>query len=371
MPAARLTVYGATGYTGRLCAAEAVAAGLPLRLAGRRRDALEALAADLGTGAPVAVADASDPAALEAVAAGGGVLLNTVGPFERLGRPVVEAALSGGCDYVDISGEVSFLAWVYGQDRRAADAGVTLCPGAGVDGLAGDLLAAVAAGRLAPSTPSAPAAVDDARVGYLLRGGAFSAGSLRSALSVAASGGAAWVEGRLVAEPAFARGWTVPFPEPLGPRRARSVPLPECLTLARSVRARTARAYAVVPCAPALGGLAAPLAALAGLGARAGVWRALERVVERLPEGPAPARRARARAAVLAEVRAGQATGRAWLRLRDLYASTARLSVGLAGHLLDGGAPRSGTLTPAETLGAAAAGLLDGAGVDWAPVDDR
>ena len=47
MSAARLLIYGATGYTGELIAREAVRRGLPTVLAGRNEVAVAALAQEL------------------------------------------------------------------------------------------------------------------------------------------------------------------------------------------------------------------------------------------------------------------------------------------------------------------------------------
>ena len=60
-------------------------------LAARGRDALEAMAADLG-GLETAVADVSDPAGVRALIERGDVLLTTVGPFARWGEPAAVAA---------------------------------------------------------------------------------------------------------------------------------------------------------------------------------------------------------------------------------------------------------------------------------------
>jgi short subunit dehydrogenase-like uncharacterized protein len=148
MAGALVTILGATGYTGRLCARRAIDADLRVRLAGRRQDALGALAGELGGDVEVAVVDVGDEQALRALAASTEVLVTTVGPYARLGRPVLEAALAAGCDYLDVSGEVEFLDWAYAQDGRAAGAGVVLCPGFGFDGSPGELLAALAAEEL-------------------------------------------------------------------------------------------------------------------------------------------------------------------------------------------------------------------------------
>ena len=45
------------------------------------------------------------------------VLLTTVGPYTRLGEPVVAACVEAGTDYVDITGEPGFVGGIV-EDRR-------------------------------------------------------------------------------------------------------------------------------------------------------------------------------------------------------------------------------------------------------------
>ena len=89
--APRIIVLGATGYAGSLVVDALVAQGARPVLAGRNRDSLQH-AATRHDGLEVAVADAGDPASLRALVTEGDVLVSTVGPFERYGRPVARAA---------------------------------------------------------------------------------------------------------------------------------------------------------------------------------------------------------------------------------------------------------------------------------------
>jgi short subunit dehydrogenase-like uncharacterized protein len=355
-----LTIYGATGYTGRLCAMEAARRGLPLRIAGRNRTALDALAEELTPRPDIAVADATgDPAGLAALAESSDVLVSTVGPYATLGRPVVDAALAGGCHYLDVSGEVGFLDWAYRQHDRALAAGVALCPGFGFDGVPGELMAAVSARALdAPS-------VTEARVAYLVRGGRVSAGTARSALGVAAGGGAAWVNGHLIEEPAGAARWKVPFPEPLGRRGALSIPLPEVLTVSRSTGAETVRSYLVAPASGPLSQAAGAFGTVTRALARTPVWSLIRSGAGLLPEGPSDEARAKARAAVLAEVASSHGSQSAWARLRDIYGTTAVIAASVAEGLLAHGPPHTGALTPSQALGDDVGGFLDEIGADW------
>ena len=93
--AARIVLFGATGYTGRLAAEAMVERGMRPVLAARGRDALEALAAELG-GLETAVADVSDPASVRALIERATCCVTTVGPFARWGAPAAAAASSVG-----------------------------------------------------------------------------------------------------------------------------------------------------------------------------------------------------------------------------------------------------------------------------------
>src|SRR5690606_41010524 len=86
--------------------------GLRVGLAGRSRDRLEAVRAELGPAAAtwrVVVADAADDAALAELARTTRVVATTVGPYTRHGLPLVRACAEAGTHYADLAGEVRFL----------------------------------------------------------------------------------------------------------------------------------------------------------------------------------------------------------------------------------------------------------------------
>ena len=149
--APRIIVLGATGYAGSLVVDALVAQGARPVLAGRNRDSLQH-AARRHDGLEVAVADAGDPASLRALVTEGDVLVSTVGPFERYGRPVARAAAERGAHYVDSTGEVGFVKDLKADlDATARRTGATLLPALGFDYapgmLAGGLALAEAGGR--------------------------------------------------------------------------------------------------------------------------------------------------------------------------------------------------------------------------------
>ena len=92
-------VWGATGYTGRLVAAHLLktygAGRRPDMGDGRaqRRQARRGEGRDRRAGEPAAVvADATDPASLDAMVRRADVVISTVGPYQLYGAPLV-----GGC----------------------------------------------------------------------------------------------------------------------------------------------------------------------------------------------------------------------------------------------------------------------------------
>jgi short subunit dehydrogenase-like uncharacterized protein len=114
-----IVLLGATGFTGRLTAQYlAVTTGkLRWALAGRNRDKLEAVRASLrghseshGVEPPELLnVDSSDRASVEALAESTRVVISTVGPYLRHGEPLVAACAKAGTDYVDLTGEPSFV----------------------------------------------------------------------------------------------------------------------------------------------------------------------------------------------------------------------------------------------------------------------
>ncbi len=192
--AGRIVLFGATGYTGELAARALVARGARPVLAGRSRERLERLAAQLG-GLESAVADVQRPATVGALVERGDVLLSTVGPFVRWGGPAVRAAISSGAHYLDCTGEPPFIRRVFEQHGHAAEvAGVGLVTAFGYDYVPGNLAGALALREAGEHAVS----VD---VGYFVSGDARPSGGTRaSAAGMLAEPAYAFSGGRLVAE---------------------------------------------------------------------------------------------------------------------------------------------------------------------------
>ncbi|WKL56100.1 saccharopine dehydrogenase NADP-binding domain-containing protein [Asticcacaulis sp. ZE23SCel15] len=125
----KLMIYGATGYTGRMAAAHAKAAGTPVVLAGRNEGAVSALAAELDLEYHIfglEEATAVD-AGLEAIT----VLLNCAGPFMRTAAALMTASIRNGVHYLDTAAELDSYRMAEELDGQAKAAGVMLMPGGG------------------------------------------------------------------------------------------------------------------------------------------------------------------------------------------------------------------------------------------------
>jgi len=140
-------VFGATGYTGRLVAEHLLktygAAGdLSWAIAGRSEAKLKEVRGLIGAPAslPLIVADADDPASLQAMVSRTHVLVTTAGPYQLYGTPVVAACAAAGTDYVDLTGESHWVAAMLGEHDAAAKAsGARIVFSCGFDSIPFDL----------------------------------------------------------------------------------------------------------------------------------------------------------------------------------------------------------------------------------------
>jgi len=103
--AGRIAVYGATGYTGRLVAAELASAGADFVLAGRNRPKLEVLASEVGGSVSVEAVALDDAAALRELIEPSVAVIACAGPFAIHGEPVARTAAEAGTHYLDTTGE--------------------------------------------------------------------------------------------------------------------------------------------------------------------------------------------------------------------------------------------------------------------------
>jgi short subunit dehydrogenase-like uncharacterized protein len=146
-----VVVFGAGGVTGRRVAAylaeRAAELGASWAVAGRDPAKLERVLGEIGVVAPeTIVADVGDPASLATMAARAHVVLDLVGPYTLYGEPVIEACVSGGSHYVDLTGEIPFVRrMIDAFHERAVAAGVKVVQVCGFEALPPDLSVLLAA----------------------------------------------------------------------------------------------------------------------------------------------------------------------------------------------------------------------------------
>ncbi|WP_439568119.1 saccharopine dehydrogenase family protein [Sphingopyxis sp.] len=143
-----IIVYGATGFTGRLVA-EYLAAHYASRkdapkwaMAGRSAAKLAEVRDLIGApvDTPLVVADASDPATLDAMAARTHVILTTVGPYQLYGSELVAACVQAGTAYADLCGEPGWMREMIDAHQDAAKAsGARITFSCGFDSIPFDL----------------------------------------------------------------------------------------------------------------------------------------------------------------------------------------------------------------------------------------
>lgn len=104
----------------------------------------EEVANEFGPHAIALALDVSDGAALAAALREVNIVLNTSGPFYRLGRPVLEAAIAAGSHYLDICDDWEPTLEMLELSGRAEAAGVTAVVGMGSSPGISNLLAALA-----------------------------------------------------------------------------------------------------------------------------------------------------------------------------------------------------------------------------------
>jgi hypothetical protein len=141
-----VAVFGAYGHTGRFVVAELRERGFVPLLAGRDAGKLDALAAS-HPGLDVRSASADDPASVRQALDGAAAVINCAGPFAATAAPLVDAALTAGIPYVDVSAEIEAIVDTFAQfGGRARTAGIAVVPAMAFYGGLGDLLATAAMG---------------------------------------------------------------------------------------------------------------------------------------------------------------------------------------------------------------------------------
>lgn len=191
-------ILGAGGVTGRQAVRwmreRGKALGGRWAIAGRDPSALDALAADWDAGERPEVIrlDVADRGGVSSAVERAECVVNFAGPFARLAPPVIDACVDAGNAYIDVSGEIDFVAGVVERTHAPAQrSGARIIQVAGFEALPFDLCAAAAIERLQANHGESPEAIDEVfsgqpppgvpRVSDLMSRGTFE--SLREAIA--------------------------------------------------------------------------------------------------------------------------------------------------------------------------------------------
>ena len=180
-----VVLYGASGFVGRQTVryfADHVRLDeVRWAIAGRDRQKLELVRAQVGIDVDILVADSQDRTAIDLIVSQTRVLLNTAGPFALYGDAIVDACVRYRTHYVDITGETP---WVKGLiDRyhiQAAADGTRIIPCCGFDSVPSDLGAYLLVRHLQQELGVGCTQV---KAYYQLAGG-FNGGTLASGLNI-------------------------------------------------------------------------------------------------------------------------------------------------------------------------------------------
>ena len=142
-----VVVYGATGYTGRLVCEYlyqqyGVNGDVKWAMAGRSQEKLIQVRDEMGIPEEVAlvIADAENPASVQAMVKSTQVVLTTVGPYQKYGSDLVRVCSETGTDYVDLCGEPAWMHEMIAAHSATAEAsGARIVFSCGFDSVPFDL----------------------------------------------------------------------------------------------------------------------------------------------------------------------------------------------------------------------------------------
>lgn len=347
MPTApRWMLYGATGYTGRLIAEEAVRRGHRPVLAGRSREKLESLAQQLGL--DMVVAGLEDVRALADALTGLPLVVHAAGPFIHTSETMIQACLSAGAHYLDITGEIPVFENTFRHDAEAKSRHVALLSGVGFDVVPTDCMARYVAEKV----PGAK----ELELAFLMRSGA-SAGTTKSMLEHLPSGGKVRRGGALQPWPTGKGEKAVRFSNG---REYTCMPIPwgDLVTAWHTTGIPDITTYMALPRQAALGmKLAGPLVQRALSVEPLRRW--VQKRVEATVQGPTEEQRRTLRSYVWGRARAADGReAQAWLEVPEGYHFTALATLRAVEEVL--ARQPSGALTPAGAFGADFVLSIDG-----------
>ena len=354
-----ITVYGATGYTGRLVSAELARREIPFIVAGRNREKLEALAdsIDPALTPEVHAVPTTDGRGLRELFDRSAAVIACAGPFSLHGEPVLAAAVEAGTPYLDTTGEQDFIRKAFEfYGPKAARAGAPVLPAMGFDYVPGDMLAALTAAAL----PEGEAA-DRVRVGYHAPFQP-SRGTMRSGIEMIKGGDVEWREGALRPASQKVNRPDFDFGGELGVQAMMHYPAAEHITVPSHLSPRTVEtSLTVASFAPGAAGKVLPTVSRGlGLAMRTPLRKLMSKAISAMPEGADEESRRSSNFLIGCEVTSARQTVRGTLTGTDVYGLTAALISEGAIRARRGEVLGTGALAPAAAFDPA--GFLSGFG---------
>ena len=138
----KIVIFGATGFTGELCAKfmSQRYSDVPMAIAGRNAEKLEKIKKTHDLPFSIIVAEAFDVDALNKMCKDAEVVLSTVGPYHKYGSDLLDACVKNGCHYVDITGESFWIKdMIEKHHEEAKNKGLRIINACGFDSAPSDI----------------------------------------------------------------------------------------------------------------------------------------------------------------------------------------------------------------------------------------
>jgi short subunit dehydrogenase-like uncharacterized protein len=332
-------IYGANGYTGQLAARLAHELGESPILAGRNRTHIELLAGELGL--ETRVFDLRDANEVARNLENTSTVLHCAGPFSATSRPMLDACISSGTHYLDITGEIAVFESIFARDAELRRADVVAIPGVGMDVVPTDCLAAMLKDKLPSAT--------HLKLALNWRNAKLSPGTAKTMAEGIPSGGKVRLAGKIVTVPPAWKLETFPFSETVS-LPAVTIPWGDVATAFHSTGIPNIEVYVAVS-EKQIRQMKMP-AALRWLIGLKPLQAIIQTQIGKRVKGPDPGERARGEVQIYGEV-SDTAGNRKVLRLYTIegYTLTAESAV-KAAMKVAAGEVQAGVHTPSMAFGA-------------------
>jgi saccharopine dehydrogenase-like NADP-dependent oxidoreductase len=153
---AKVTVLGGCGAVGSVAVRTLVQSGdfSEVVIGDWNVDKAQGMAAALGPAVSAVQCDARDSRSVRAAVEGSDVVLNCVGPFYSTVKPILNAVVEAGIDYVDVCDDVDVTLDILAMDEQVRQAGVAALIGMGSSPGLTNIIARMAAEMLLESVES-------------------------------------------------------------------------------------------------------------------------------------------------------------------------------------------------------------------------